>query len=330
MDPYRDIVTDEDGEIVRKLVRKRDEIDNELQIAKRPRTNTDDLLRPEKPGEPPAEPLKREDSLQDYTRERLQRGLQYICQTPKKYLTPRTISFLSLCKEHYKVALEEQAPSEASCAVVQAMDQAYESTAFFHQVRGPSEAAFLDNFVKLRKLENLGNYGDYLGQDVQEMRATLRTEAGERGHQQAQAVSGRLRELPAWSEIAKGLEGADTKDLQKEVYTACGILNLDPEHMRNLIQQWADQNVVAYNHSREHIQECHWPRLAEQLCRDIKELPNIYTDSITRATFEMVMVCIREEYFDVYDPDDADRWMPNANGIALIQEWKERRERIGK
>lgn len=237
MDPYRDIVTDEDGEIVRTLLRKREDNDNELRVAKRPRTNTSDLLLLEKPGELPVEPLKREDSLQDYTRDRLQRGLQYICQTLKRDLTPRTISFLSLCKEHYKVALEEQPPSEASCAVVQAMDQAYDSTAFCHKVREPSEAAFLDTFVKLRKLENLENYGDCLGLDLQEMRAKLKTEAAKQGPQQAQAVSDNLRELPAWSEIANELEGADTKELRKHVFTACNILNLDPNHMRNLIQE---------------------------------------------------------------------------------------------
>ena len=327
MDPYRDIVTDKDGEIVRTLVRKRDEIDEELQVAKRPRSNTNDLLPPTIPGEPPFGPLRREDILQDYTRERLERGLQQICQTLKRDLIPRTISFLGLCKEHYKVALEDENPSEASCAVVQAMDQAYESTAFFHKIREPGEAAFLDKYVKLRKLENLGNYGDYLGQNIEEIRAKLKTEAGQRGPQQAQVVSDSLQELRAWSEIANELEGADTNELRKHVFTACGVLNLDPVHMQNLIQEWADGNVVAHNQSREHIQECHWPRLAGQLCRDIKELPDIYTDSMTRATFEMAMVCIQEEYFDVYDPGDSDYWMPNANAIVLLQRWKEIRER---
>ena len=329
MDPYQDILTGRDGAIIRRLVRKRN-LHEKLQDAKPARTNINDLLPPGNPEEPPLEPLKREDSLRDYTRERLERGLRYIYQTLERDLTPRTTSFLGLCKEHYKVALEDQIPSEASCAVVQAMDQAYDSTAFYHQVREPSEAAFLDKFLKLRKLENLGNYGEYLGQGLQEIRAKLKIEAGRQGPQHAQvqqAASDKLRGLQTWSEIAGELEGADTKELQKDVFTACNILNLDPIHMEILIQEWADQNIVAHNQTREHIQEGKWSRLANQLCRDIKELPNIYTDSETIATFGTAMVLFQEEYFDVYDPEDANSWLPNANVVALVRERKEMRER---
>ena len=327
MDPYRDIVTGKDGAIVRRLVRKREDNAKAMQVSERPR-RTNDLLPPEKPGEPPLERLKREDSMQDYTQERLERGLQYICQTLERELTPRTFSFLNLCKEHYKAALEEENPSGASCAVVQAMDHAYDSTAFYHRVRRPGEAAFLGMFVKLRKLENLGNYGDFLGKSLQEIRAMLEIEAAKQSPQQAEAVSDSSRELPAWSEIANGLEGADTKELRKHVFTACDILNLDPNHMGDLVQEWADRKVVAHDQVRKYVRECNWWSLAKQLCRDIKELPNIYTDPDTRAAFERAMVHIRDEYFDVVDPEGASGWFANEHAKVLsLQKWEKAGEK---
>jgi hypothetical protein len=77
----------------------------------------------------------------------------------------------------YMVALDGKAPVEASCAVVQAMDQVYYSAAFYLKPRPPAEYEHLRHYVKPRRLELLANYGDYLGQELQEIRADLKAAA---------------------------------------------------------------------------------------------------------------------------------------------------------
>jgi hypothetical protein len=109
-------------------------------------------------------------------------------------------------------------------------------------------------------------------------------------------------------------------DLRKHVYIACGVLGMDPHHMLWLIEQWGDRNRIFHNQVRQYVTDCHWPALAEQIWRDLKELPNAVVDPDDLAKYETVLVSVQKEYFDVLDKDDPQHWLPNQKARDLLQE----------
>ena len=319
MDPYFDIIPDDRGEEIRKRVRERDGSDSVGRPTKRARADTSALLPPGGDGQEVDEPPKPEDDLDKYDLERLQKGLRYINGAAKRKITPRTHEFLKLYKDAYKATLDGGAPGKASRAVVQAMDQVYYSAAFYLKPRSSEEYERLMHYVKLRRLELLANYGDYLGQELQEIRLDLKAAATSAGSEVREAAL-ELGPPKTWLTIADELAGASMGDLRKHVYIACGVLGIDPNHMLWLIKEWAERNRIFHNQIRQYISDCHWARLAEQVCRDLKELLNVAPDSDTAANYEKVLLSIQNEYFDVISRDDPQHWVPNEKARKLIQE----------
>ena len=304
MDLYLDTIPDDRGEEIRKRVRERDGSDSEGRPTKRARADTSALLPPGGDGQEVEEPPKPEDDLDKYDHERLQKGLRYISGEAKRKITPRTREFLKLHRDAYKAALDSKAPEKASRAVVQALDQVYYSAAFYLKPRSSEEHEHLMHYIKLRRLELLANYGDYLGQGLGEIRADLGPPK-------------------TWLTIADELAGA------KDVYVACGVLGIDPNHMVWLIKEWAERKRIFHNQIRQYISDCHWARLAEQVCRDLKELLNVAPDGDTAANYEKVLLGIQNEYFDAMDRDDPQHWIPNEKARKSTMEKLARKEEAG-
>ncbi|KAL2048000.1 hypothetical protein ABVK25_011096 [Lepraria finkii] len=326
MDPYIDPIPDDHGEEIRELIRKRDGSDSEGRPAKRARADTSALLLPGGNGQEVEESPKPEDDLDKYDRERLQKGLRYINGAAKRKITPRTQEFLKLHKDAYKAALDGGVPEKASRAVVQAMDQVYYSAAFFLKPRSVEEHEHLMCYVKLRRLELLANYGDYLGQELQEIRADLKAAADGVGSEARDAAL-QLGPLKTWLTIADELAGANMGKLRDNVWIACGVLGIDPNHTLWLIKEWGERNRTLHNQIRQYISNCHWARLAEQVCRDLKELLNVAPDSDTTVNYERVILSIQNEYFDNINRDDPQHWFPNEKARKLTKEKLAREEK---
>jgi hypothetical protein len=326
MDLYLDTIPDDRGEEIRKRVRERDGSDSEGRPTKRARADTSALLPPGGDGQEVEGPPQPEDDLDKYDRERLQKGLRYIDGAARRKITPRTQEFLKLHKDAYKAALDGGAPEKASRAVVQALDQVYYSAAFYLKPRSSEEHEHLMLYVKLRRLELLANYGDYLGQELQEIRADLKVAAtGARSEVREAALE--LGPSKTWVTIADELAGANMGDLRNHVYIACGVLGIDPNHMLWLIEEWAERNRIFHNQSRQNISDCHWGRLAEQVYRDLKEMLNVAPDPDTAANYEKVLLSIQNEYFDVISRDDPQHWFPNKKARKLTEEKMAREEK---
>ena len=328
MDPYLDTIPDDHGEEIRKRIRERDGSDSERPLSKRARVDTSTLLPLEGDGEEVEEPPKPENDLDDYNRERLQKGLRYINGAAKRKITPRTQAFLKLHKDAYKAALDGGSPVKTSRAVVQAMDKVYYSAAFFFKPRSLEEYEHLQHYVKLRRLELLANYGDYLGQELQEIRADLKAAAAGAGSEVREAAL-ELGPPKTWLTIADELAGANMGDLCKHVYIACGVLGIDANHMLWLIKEWGERNRIFHNQIRQYISNCHWVHLAEQLCRDLKELLNVTPDPDTAVNYEKVLLSIQNEYFDVISRDDPQHWFPNEKARKLTEEKMAREKKRG-
>ena len=326
MDPYLDTIPDDRGEQIRERVRERDGSDSEGRVIQRARADTNDLLPPGGDGQEVEEPPKPEDDLDKYDRERLQKGLRYVNEAAKRKITPRTQEFLKLHKDAYKAALDGGAPEKASRAVVQAMDEVYYSAAFFLKRRSSKEHDHLMGYIKLRRLELLANYGDYLGQELQEIRADLKAAATGAGSEVREAAQ-ELGPPKTWLNIADELAGANMGDLRKNVFIASGVLGIDPYHMIWLIKEWGERNRVFHNQIRQYISNCHWGRLAEQVCRDLKELLNVATDADTAANYEKVLLSIQNEYFEATSHDDPQHWLLNNKAKKLTEEKLAREEK---
>ena len=319
MDPYRDVIPEDYSNEIRELVLERDGSDSESSPSKRARASTNTLL-PQSSHEPNLEePPKPEDNLSSYDHKRLQDGLQYITATRTRKITPRTREFLQLHKEAYRIALENAAPTTEALAVVQALDRVYSSAAFLLRPRKPEKQEELMIYVKLRHLELLANYGDYLGQELPEIRAELKAAAAS-GEPDAVNAAFQLGPPLTWLEISNQIKGTDVRQLEKDVSIACAILGIDSRHMRKLIHEWAERNETFHNQIRQHIIDCRWYQLADQLCRDIKELLPVSPDRETATRYEKVLLSIRDEYFDVVDPDDAEGWYANDKAKQLGKE----------
>lgn len=324
MDPYRDVIPDDEGEDIRKRVRERDGSDDEARPSKRPRANTSTLLPPTPEGDQQdiQVPPKPEDDLDKYDRARLQQGLRYIDGAAKRKNTPRTQEFLNLHKDAYKVALGEIS-DESSRAVVQALDKLYHSKSFHFKPRSPEEHERLMNYVKLRQLELLANYSDYPGHEASVFRGDLEEAAVSdvnAENSDIRAASRGLSGPKTWTDIADELAGTDVTGLCKNVYGACVVLGIDPQHILWLIEQWAQGNRVFRNSIRQLISECRWYYVAKQLCRDLKEFLNVAPDPETAVNYERVLLKIQSDYFNVVDPDDPDYWVPNEKAVKLLQE----------
>lgn len=317
MDPYVDVIPDDCGEEIRKRVRDRDSSGRQGPPTKRMRADTTSLLPLQSDDQDIEELPKPEDDLDKYDRVRLQKGLRYVHEAAKRKITPRTEEFLKLHKDAYKTALNYEDSDQASRMVVQAMDRIYYSAAFYFVPRSPDDYERLMTYVKLRRLELLANYGDYLGQELQEIRTDLKKAATGASLEVRDAATA-LGPRNTWLSIANELEGADMNDLRKHVIIACEVLGIDSDHMVWLIKEWGDRNRIFHNQIREFISNAQWTRLAAQVSRDLKELLNVAPDPDTAARYEKVLLSIQSEYFDVYDRDDYEGWLPNEKAKELL------------
>ena len=336
MDDYSDhvIPSSDEGEELKKLkkrVREGDGSEDEGRPTKRPRANTSTLLPPEPEGhrQDISEPPKPEESLDKYDRAPLQLGLRYIDGAAKRKVTPRTEEFLRQHKDAYKVALESEAPNEASLAFVQALDEVYYSASFYFKPRSPEEHEHLMTLVKLRRLELRANYGDYLGLEASLFRADMK-EAAAGAHSENPAVrdaSSGISGPRQWTAIADDLD-INTQNLRTNVFSACDALGFDKDHMLWLIGEWAQRNRTFHNSIRDYISDCKSSRVGEQLCRDLKELHNVAPDRDTAEKYERVLLKIRDDYFVVWNPDDSDTWLPSEKAAKLTQEkWAKEMEK---
>lgn len=173
--------------------------------------------------------------MDNYHRERLQQGLRYIDKAAKRKVSPRTQELLKIHEDACKVALGDETPDEAARVLVQALDKVYLSGTFCLKPRSTEKYDRLVLYVKLRRLELLVNYGDYLGHELQFFRALLKVAAiGDDAEIKEAAYE--LGPKKTWVTITDELAGTDVNDLRRHVTVACGVLGIDSEHMLWLIK----------------------------------------------------------------------------------------------
>ena len=315
MDPYIDTLPHDRGEEIKDLVAERDRSDDEPPLPESAGMDTDELFPPETDRHGPEDSLEPEDDLNNYTWERLQSGLLKINQAAEEMqITPRTRTFLSLYRDAYEVALAGTCPAIASRRVVRAMDDVYHSATWYYRPRTGEEYGSMMCYIELRKLELQANYADFMGQE-EGVSVVASSRPPTPLQQQQQNISRRLVDV-------------DVSVLRKNVFLGCGILGLDPMHMRWLLQLWMergddDHMLCSSTRLRGHILDCYWPRVAEQVCRDLKELVNIMggdDDWDVAKGYERVMVGIRDMYFRVYNRDEWQHWIPNERAKGLSDE----------
>jgi hypothetical protein len=156
----------------------------------------------------------------------------------------------------HKTALHDEARKEASVAVVQALDHVYCLEAFLLKPRKADDHDFYMQFVKLRRMELLANYGDYLDRSLRPARAHLKKgAAAEDASSDLKEASIALDGPKTWQAIAADLT-ADPKDVRRHASVASTVLGLDPLHMEWLVNEWAARDNLFHNQIRDYIINC--------------------------------------------------------------------------
>ncbi|KAI9773114.1 MAG: hypothetical protein M1840_008235 [Geoglossum simile] len=150
--------------------------------------------------------------------------------------------------------------------------------------------------------ELLANYGDYLGRESQADLMAAATGTGSEVRKES------LEHGPpkTWLTIADGLA-----DLRKHV------------------NGWRKTASFTTNFANIYP-NCHWRRVAEQVCRDLKELLDVAPDPDTAANYEKVLLSIQKEYFDVIGCDDPEYWFPNEKARKMAEEKMAREKKAQK
>lgn len=315
MDPCAAIPEDL-GEEVRKRHRDRDEEERKAPN-KRRRIPSTSISNAEIPAS--LQPPKPEENLDAYDPQRLEQGLEYITSAFKRDITPRTRTFLELHQEAYEKALVEPSENPAAVAVVQALDQVYDTQPFYFKPRQGKDYEEFLAFVKLRQFEMLANYGDCLGQELQELRAELKQTARFGGKDVKEAAFA-LGPPTTWVQIADELSG-NSLGIDTHVRVACGVLGIEADHVTWLIKDWGTRCRDLHNSVRENIKDCRWTSLKDLLCRDLKELLMV-TDGKTASKYQTVLLSLAHEYFEIDDYVDSDAWYPNDKARELMKQKK--------
>lgn len=150
----------------------------------------------------------------------------------------------------------------------------------------------------------MANYGDYLGQELQELPVELKEAAKIRGKAVEEAALA-LGPSRRWVRIADELSESDSIVIAAHVRVASGVLGIDAHHMSWLIKEWGARCRNFHNSAREYIEDCRWSRLRNLLCRDLKELLMV-TDAETAFEFKKMLPRLAHKYFDINDYDDSE------------------------
>ena len=325
MDSYiASLPEDQAPQIIRGIVRERDGFDEDLRPRKRAKQNASNHVASDIEEEEELQPPIPEDDLRSYDRPRLLQGLRYLTQESKRDNTPRAHVFLQLHLDAHEVALQLDSPQDASRTVVQVLDKAYYFEAFLfkpHQEivdRGP-------DFVVLRRLELFANYGDYVGQDIQEIRSKLKVKSQGADIKTLSTVAW-FKAPNRWNTMSEQLrnikkDGVDASGIMQHVDLICQVLGIDADHIIWLIHEWADRNQKLHNQAREDIIGCDWSALARRLARDYKELANITETQEEFDQYQTTLIRLTDEYFDVGSRDNHRQYFPNQKakdlGLAL-------------
>ncbi|MCJ1251906.1 hypothetical protein MMC30_009144 [Trapelia coarctata] len=324
-----------------------------LRIAKqRARSNTDVLLSPGYQILPVTVdlpvPPQPESTLHDYTIDRLRQGLQHVTTRLRRNTTPRTRSFLELQKEAYKISLQAKDDNrETFLSSVQTFETIYHSKTFLKKDFSGVEMERLEAVRKVREYELLGNYGDDLAQEVGGFRHDIFVKQKDENAEELSRARPQLGNKRLWTEVADimKLEKAKVREWEKEpdddeflknnvtynLRRLCHQLGLEFEHMKWSIQEYAQRNRKFHNGVNEHIDNCHWTRLAKQVYTDLADLPMVF-DKERAAQYERSIKYIRDRYLvRGAFPNDPETWQATPLALKLADKKAEKeRDRQGR
>ena len=270
-------------------------------------------------------PPQPEEDVNHYTQNRLQQGLQYSEARLTRKISPITHAFMKRYHDAYEHALESA--TERNIGAVFAFDEILHSKAFLQREFSNSEMELVHELQRLRELEFLANYGDYLGADTSELR-----------HRSRELKTPNYEQLSArnkWTTIADRLAlqiqaNSSAEDgVKAAVYAACTKIPLDYDQTIWTIQAYAERNGYCHNDVGDFIENMQWTRLAKRIYADLNDIPNAIplTRSAELPSWIKAIETVRDRYLIVVDNDDPETWIPANRALELIKERIEKKER---
>ncbi|KAI9668497.1 MAG: hypothetical protein M1829_005375 [Trizodia sp. TS-e1964] len=272
---------------------------------------------------------KSEWELDGYTKERLQVGLRYVAATLKRDITPRTQNFLEMHLSALKEALNPSpSPSLAdkfqNLGRVQLYDEIWYSESFLRRKYSREEMQRLGRVRKLREMEIISNYGNYLGLELKNFRIKLWEGAAPKvlWTDVAEAIATSAEEEEGWREEPELL----AQNLEKALRYSCNALGLDQSHMLWTIQRYAERNRLFHSTINELIANCEWNSLGDVIFKDLNELPCVF--GVEKAKpYEACVRRLADEFFMVLNPKIRVSWLPNAYAAELTIKFYARQQK---
>ena len=266
------------------------------------------------------------ESFTDYTTSQVEKRLQYAQKRLTRKVSPITEDALTLYAEVATKLLQND--DDYLKHSMRLMDEVLDSRLVFRRDR--EESGLAAELRRLRELEFVSNYGDYLSEATKELRIHAST-AKRSGYEN---LSGKHR----WTAIAERLkvqiqEGGDPRKCVRGAVTdACSTYGWDVVHMLCIFETYAGRNDSVHSDLQDHIQHRRWAKLATLLHRDLRELPNVIPIHLSSdiSKWFRTLQQIEEWYFThlAGDENDPDTWLPNGPKAVAAQEEKKAVDKI--
>ncbi len=270
-------------------------------------------------------PPQPEEDVNYYTQNRHQQGLQYSEARLTRKISPVTHAFMKKYHDAYEHALEST--TERNIGAVFAYDELLHSKAFLQREFSNSEMELVHELQRLRELEFLASYGDYLGANTSELRHRSR-ELKTPYYEQLSARSN-------WTTIAERLtvqiqaNSSAEVGVKAAVYAACMKIPLDYDQTMWAIQAYAERNGHCHNDVGEFIENMQWTKLAKRINADLHDMPSAIplTRLAELPSWIKAIETVRDRYLAVNKDDDPETWVPANRALELTEESIKKKER---
>ena len=267
---------------------------------------------------------KPEKDIAAYDVPRLQQSLIFVeTVLAKRDITPRSETFYELFKESIKDAMRTKGSQETQVKAaewVAKFEFLANSNDFLVFRLSPDQQILQDEILKLRELQYLLRYGDYMKVLPNKVRAY----ASEHSTKNWQLISGKHQ----WTDVSANIRKEEEKEKEAQrkgqewigkfdsvriaIGIACDDLGVDEQEVVWAIHNYAKRNEVAHNDFEKLKGSGDFVRLAHTLYADLHDLRCTFSSFDPENDIGKLESFIQQEIdwcFDVRDPDDCKSWV---------------------
>ena len=267
---------------------------------------------------------KPEKNFTAYDVPRLQQSLIFVeTVLAKRNRIPRSEAFYELFKQSIKDAMRTKGSEETKVKAaewVAKLEYLANTNDFLVSRLSPDQQLLQDDILKLRELQYLLRYGDYM----KVLPNVVPTHASKNATMNWQLISGKHN----WTDVSANIRKEEEREkeaqrkgqewigkydsLRLAITIACKDLGIDEQEVLWAIHSYAKGDEVAHNGFEKLKGSGDFKRLAHTLYADLHDLRCTFSSFDPEIDLRKLENFIRQEIdwcFDVRDPDDCKTWI---------------------